>query len=269
MLLRLAYLAVTNTFAALRLLPMGDRDKDVEILALRHQITILERQLGVGARARFAPEDRAFLAALLTPPPRDVLRRLRLLIRPDTVMRCYAAADRGGAALALRRAQFERDRCLAIYQALQATASPDRRLELRVWALELLRHDARTARSGLTGWWPPSVLVDVLLWENSAEEAWQAAQEFGAVDQQWLRLARLRAETHPAEAIPVYERLAESEISLMKNDAYAEAADLAAQIIRLYDRLGQGADGHAYLERLRTVHKRKRNFMAELQRRGL
>ncbi|MGW2214133.1 integrase core domain-containing protein [Nonomuraea sp. NPDC001684] len=89
MLLRLAYLAVTNTFAALRLLPMGDRDKDVEILALRHQITILERQLGVGARARFAPEDRAFLAALLAPLPRDVLRRLRLLVRPDTVMRWH------------------------------------------------------------------------------------------------------------------------------------------------------------------------------------
>ncbi|MET9245656.1 hypothetical protein [Nonomuraea sp. NPDC003709] len=28
MLLRLAYLTITNTFAALRLLPMGDRDKD-------------------------------------------------------------------------------------------------------------------------------------------------------------------------------------------------------------------------------------------------
>ncbi|MGW0203475.1 hypothetical protein [Nonomuraea sp. NPDC003201] len=36
---------------------------------------------------RFAPEDRAFLAVLLTPLPRDVLRRLRLLIRPDTVVR--------------------------------------------------------------------------------------------------------------------------------------------------------------------------------------
>ncbi|MFB4285536.1 hypothetical protein ACBJ59_60490 [Nonomuraea sp. MTCD27] len=35
MFLRLAYLTVTNTFAALRLPPMGDRDKDVEILALR------------------------------------------------------------------------------------------------------------------------------------------------------------------------------------------------------------------------------------------
>lgn len=43
MLLRLAYLSVTNAFALLRLLPMSDRDKDVEILVLRHQITILER----------------------------------------------------------------------------------------------------------------------------------------------------------------------------------------------------------------------------------
>jgi hypothetical protein len=75
---RLAYLTVTNAFAALRLLPMSDRDKDVEIVALRHQITVLERQLSP-SRARFAPEDRALLAALLAPLPREVLRRLRLL----------------------------------------------------------------------------------------------------------------------------------------------------------------------------------------------
>jgi hypothetical protein len=43
---------VTNTFAALRLLPVGDRDKDIEILALRHQIAVLERQLG-GKKVRF------------------------------------------------------------------------------------------------------------------------------------------------------------------------------------------------------------------------
>jgi hypothetical protein len=85
-LLRLAYLTVTNTFAALRLLPKGDRDKGIEILALRHQITVLERQLGADTRVTFAPEDRAFLAALLTSLPREVLRRLRLLVRPDTVL---------------------------------------------------------------------------------------------------------------------------------------------------------------------------------------
>jgi putative transposase len=33
-LLRLAYLGVTNVFALLRLLPRGDRDKDIEILSL-------------------------------------------------------------------------------------------------------------------------------------------------------------------------------------------------------------------------------------------
>ncbi|MEU4219418.1 hypothetical protein AB0F10_29225, partial [Actinoplanes sp. NPDC026623] len=45
MLLRLAYLGVTNALALLRLLPMSDRDKDAEILALRHQIMVFERQL--------------------------------------------------------------------------------------------------------------------------------------------------------------------------------------------------------------------------------
>ncbi|MGW7007027.1 integrase core domain-containing protein [Streptomyces sp. NPDC054933] len=88
MLLRLAYLAVTNAFTALRLLPISDREKDTEILALRHQITVLERQLG-GARVKFGPEDRAFLAALLAPLPRQILRQLRLLVRPDTVLRWH------------------------------------------------------------------------------------------------------------------------------------------------------------------------------------
>ena len=38
---------------------------------------------------RFDPSDRAFLAALLHRLPRDVLRRLRLLVRPDTVLRWH------------------------------------------------------------------------------------------------------------------------------------------------------------------------------------
>ncbi|MFF0400119.1 hypothetical protein ACFYSJ_30890 [Streptomyces sp. NPDC005248] len=44
--MRLAYLTVTQVFAVVRLLPVSDRDKDAEILALRHQITVLQRQLG-------------------------------------------------------------------------------------------------------------------------------------------------------------------------------------------------------------------------------
>jgi putative transposase len=84
-LLRLAYLTVTNAFAVLRLLPMSDRDKDAEILALRHQLTVLERQLGKD-RVRFTPSDRAFLAALLHRLPVAILRRMNLVVRPDTVL---------------------------------------------------------------------------------------------------------------------------------------------------------------------------------------
>jgi transposase InsO family protein len=67
---------------------MSDRDKDVEILALRHQLAVLKRQLGPQAVA-FTLADRAFLAALVQPLPRSVLRRLRLIVRPDTVLRWH------------------------------------------------------------------------------------------------------------------------------------------------------------------------------------
>ena len=88
MLFRLAYLGVTNTLTLLRLLPMSDRDKDAEILALRHQIMVLERHLH-GDRVRFTPADRAWLAALLHPLPRTVRNQLRLLVRPETVLRWH------------------------------------------------------------------------------------------------------------------------------------------------------------------------------------
>ena len=88
MLLRLAYLGITNAFALLRLLPGGDRDKDAEILALRHQLGVLQRQLD-GQRVRFDPSDRAWLAALLHQLPKPSLHGLRLLVRPDTVLRWH------------------------------------------------------------------------------------------------------------------------------------------------------------------------------------
>ncbi|MGH3671635.1 MAG: integrase, partial [Pseudonocardiaceae bacterium] len=88
MLLRLVYLSAVNVFALLRLLPMSNRDKDAEILALRHQLSVLQRQLGAG-RVRFAPADRALLAALLHLLPREALKRPHLVVRPDTVLRWH------------------------------------------------------------------------------------------------------------------------------------------------------------------------------------
>lgn len=88
MLLRLAYLTATNTFAMMRLVPMSDRDKDTEILVLRHQLAVLERQLS-GEKVRFTGPGRAFLAALLHRLTPEALRGMRLLVRPETVLRWH------------------------------------------------------------------------------------------------------------------------------------------------------------------------------------
>ncbi|MFI9599961.1 integrase core domain-containing protein [Streptomyces sp. NPDC052043] len=86
MLLRLAYLAATNTFALLRLLPISDNEKNIEILTLRHQLLVLQRQVG---KPVFTNTDRAVLAGLLHHLPMHKLRRLLLLVRPDTVLRWH------------------------------------------------------------------------------------------------------------------------------------------------------------------------------------
>jgi hypothetical protein len=56
----------------------ADRSKDVEILVLRKQLEVLERQV---ARVRFEPDDRAVLAALARALGRD--RWSIFLVRPE------------------------------------------------------------------------------------------------------------------------------------------------------------------------------------------
>jgi putative transposase len=51
-------------------------------------VMVLERQMH-GEKVRFTPADRAVLAALLHRQPRAVLRRVRLLVRPEPVLRWH------------------------------------------------------------------------------------------------------------------------------------------------------------------------------------
>jgi putative transposase len=76
MTLRFAYLAVLRVFGWLALLARSDRAKDAEILILRHQVAVLQRQV-IAPRLSWA--DRAVLAALARLPGGQ-LRRLRLII---------------------------------------------------------------------------------------------------------------------------------------------------------------------------------------------
>jgi hypothetical protein len=61
-----------------------DRCKDVEIVVLRHQLAVLQRQI---SRPRFAPEDRAILSAFARALGRD--RWSMFLVQPATILRWH------------------------------------------------------------------------------------------------------------------------------------------------------------------------------------
>src|SRR5438067_6749963 len=61
-----------------------DRSKDVEIVALRHQLAVLQRE---HARPTFEPDDRAILTALARVLGRD--RGSIFMIKPETILRWH------------------------------------------------------------------------------------------------------------------------------------------------------------------------------------
>jgi hypothetical protein len=81
--LRFTYLVLLRVFSWLALLARSDRAKDAEILILRHQVAVLQRQVKT---PRLSWADRAILAALARLLPSGHLRHLRLIISPRTLL---------------------------------------------------------------------------------------------------------------------------------------------------------------------------------------
>ena len=82
---RLLYLIPLRVLGRIILLARTEASKNAEILALRHQVLVLRRQIGA-PKPSWA--DRAIISALVRRIPRT--RRLCLLVTPRTLLRWHA-----------------------------------------------------------------------------------------------------------------------------------------------------------------------------------
>ncbi|SCF59777.1 hypothetical protein [Streptomyces sp. Ncost-T10-10d] len=179
----------------------------------------------------------------------------------------YTRADRLSDAVALRRVVLAAHRSLVAHQQLRTAAQ-----SVGCWqaererALALLRADAQRQQSS---WYGGPVLIDALLDDEDIAAAWQAAAETGAHDRQWLALADQARTSRPSDALRVYLRLAEPLTKQTGNTIYEQLTNLLSSVRDCHRRLGTEDEYMSYVAALRAAHKRKRNLMRLLDRRGL
>ena len=184
----------------------------------------------------------------------------------------YHRRGRHDEAMALIWAEFTKRSSLQYYQKLKTHA--DRTEQWPKWreqALALLRQSIEQSRKSTpkTLWDRPldhSELVSIFLWEKEDEAAWQEAQQGGCRNDLWLQLAERREQAHPEDALAIYRRQIEPLIDQTQQQAYETAVSYLRKVRELMQRLGRRAEFDSYLELLRKTYKRKRNFMALLQR---
>ena len=89
MALTFLYRLVRRVAEAIRIHRMDVVAKDAEILVLRHQLAVLQRQI---ARPRFTWSDRALVSALAGLVPRELWASF--LVKPETILRWHRALVR-------------------------------------------------------------------------------------------------------------------------------------------------------------------------------
>ena len=188
----------------------------------------------------------------------------------------YHRRGRHDEALRLSWEHFTESPRLENYQELHAHARKAGRSFWPQWrerALALIRESiaARKKQKKQKTYWrwqeaDHSELVRVFLWEKRYEEAWQEASAGGCTNDLWMKLAAVREENHPQDALSIYRERIAPLVEMTNNAAYAEAVELLRKIGTLMNRLGREKEFDNYLVALRVEFKRKRNFIKLLDK---
>jgi uncharacterized Zn finger protein len=104
-----------------------------------------------------------------------------------------------------------------------------------------------------------SLLVEILLYEGKAEEAWTEAQAGGCGDSLWLRLAEQREKQHPDDAKAIYLRLGEQAIRLASGN-YDDGVALLERAAAAAHAIDKSEEFAVELDQILKKYKAKRNL---------
>ncbi|MDP1634081.1 MAG: hypothetical protein Q8L69_05300, partial [Gallionellaceae bacterium] len=186
----------------------------------------------------------------------------------DFLVAAYLKRKRNDEALQLTWIQFEERPILEHYKKLRDVAGklglwPEQRNQALAWVAEVIAREANT-----TSRWKPkpsvpntSLRVEIALWENDLDAAWESIHE-GICDRSLLiALAGKLESSRPDGAISLYRRVVPHIVEQTNNTAYEEAIKLIRKMGGLMKVQNQSRPFGDYLAELRVQFKPKRNFI--------
>jgi hypothetical protein len=176
----------------------------------------------------------------------------------DLACETHARLGQPPEVLRLRRAQHERMPSLSTYSTLRKAAED-------VYAWDVERDAARMVLRACD----VRGFVGALLGDGDHALAWEEAVAAPAdeIDADlWLRLAESREVEQPADALGVYERVADEVLVETDRRAYARAVRILERARSVADAAGRRDDFTAHVSRLRGQHRRRPTLIAMLDK---
>ncbi|MDN5895269.1 MAG: hypothetical protein L0H93_14750 [Nocardioides sp.] len=133
----------------------------------------------------------------------------------------------------------------------------------REHAITVLK-DLSTGEYGRRQDW--SDVVSVLLWEGETDAAWEAAIGGGCRQELWLTVARERAQSHPADALPILLREADRSLEGGDRTAYRHVAGILREARRLAERIEGLEEFDRHVRQLRERNRRRPALQDEFTR---
>jgi SWIM zinc finger len=180
-------------------------------------------------------------------------------VTPDQAVELYVSAGRSEDALAVLQAAFlARVGPESWHALLEFADAHGRREEMRRWAVE--RSEEQAGRAHGSG----ADLISIYLADGLLEEAWSAAERFGA-GSAWKTLADASARSRPREAAELYRAQIDAKLLHANTRVYPEVARMLPAMRSLSEAAGDLNRFEEYLADVRSRYARRSSLMGALQ----